>query len=96
MTKETKSTKSAEPMVTRTVKTWVARVAVIDLQTMTVALGDAVEYTAPSQSDGAARAAFRAAGKPQPRGTQFKHELKEEVKYGVPVSVFMEHAVKLD
>lgn len=82
-------------MITRTVKTFKATAMQFSKDehgNWVAQEGASVTYTAPSENDTAARAAFKAAGNPQKRGTQFDHELVEEVTYGVPVEKFMEIA----
>lgn len=81
-------------MITRTVKTYKATKCAIEMKdgAPTIVMGDEIAYTAPSENDAAARAAFKAAGIACPRGTQFVHELISEVTYGMPVDIFMKHA----
>lgn len=82
-------------VITRTVKTYKAQVVSVGRDedgNLTVITGDSVTYESASPNDAVARAAFKAAGIPQKRGTQFEHELVKEVTYGITVEDFMAHA----
>lgn len=85
----------ATSTVSRTIKTY--RAIVVDFAigedgNPAIIEGDAVEYTATAENDALARAAFKAAGNPQKRGTRFVHKLVSAKMYSMDFDKFIELA----